>query len=68
MALPNDLGAMAAKRWFVGLRFAGAQGYEELIWELDDGRATLRETPHDPSRMANGGLSPPAARWQWRAR
>jgi hypothetical protein len=27
-----------AARWF-GLRFAGAQGYEELIWELDDGKA-----------------------------
>lgn len=29
-------------RWF-GLRFAGAQGYEELIWELEDGRVTSRE-------------------------
>lgn len=26
----------SAARWF-GLRFAGAQGYEELIWEVDDG-------------------------------
>ena len=35
----------AAARWF-GLRFAGAHGYEELIWELDDRAArTARPEP-----------------------
>jgi hypothetical protein len=43
----------AAARWF-GLRFAGAQGYEELIWELDRGgtRSARTEPP---------GLSQPGA-------
>jgi hypothetical protein len=43
----------SAARWF-GLRFAGAQGYEEIIWELDDGRSASAE----PTRR----LSQPAAR------
>jgi hypothetical protein len=45
-----------AARWF-GLRFAGAQGYEELIWELDDGRAARGEPRH---RLVD--VSQPAAR------
>jgi hypothetical protein len=32
----------SAARWF-GLRFAGAQGYEELIWELGDERTASGE-------------------------
>jgi hypothetical protein len=41
-----------AARWF-GLRFAGAQGYEELVWELEEGRAT---------QSARGDLTPQVAR------
>jgi hypothetical protein len=41
-----------AARWF-GLRFAGAQGYEELIWELERGRRSAHTLPRE--------LSPPAA-------
>jgi hypothetical protein len=45
-----------AARWF-GLRFAGAQGYEELIWELDDGRAALREPSPKASRAMAAALT-----------
>jgi hypothetical protein len=34
-----------AARWF-GLRFAGAQGYEELIWELEGGKTAALEPRH----------------------
>jgi hypothetical protein len=44
----------SAARWF-GLRFAGAQGYEELVWELDEGGAAT-EAP-----LARH-VSPPEAR------
>ncbi|HEY6078505.1 MAG TPA: hypothetical protein VIW29_06870 [Polyangiaceae bacterium] len=40
-----------ASRWF-GLRFAGAQGYEEIVWELGSARA---------ANNANPVLSPPKA-------
>lgn len=43
----------ADARWF-GLRFAGAQGYEEMIWELDGGRATLRERTASPADRLSG--------------
>ncbi len=46
-----------AARWFA-LRFAGAQGYEELIWELDNKRAA-RLAPGSPRKF--GQLSPPEA-------
>ncbi len=41
----------SAARWF-GLRFAGAQGNEELIWELGDQRSAAREPSSDATRLA----------------
>jgi hypothetical protein len=41
-----------AARWF-GLRFAGAQGYEEMVWELEEGRVAQNAPPE---------LNPPRAR------
>lgn len=38
----------AAARWF-GLRFAGAQGYEEIVWELDTGRSPSASLQPPPS-------------------
>src|SRR5882672_10038698 len=49
----------AAARWF-GLRFAGAQGYEELIWELDDGRVAAGE----PTRRVSQAPAASSARQQ----
>ena len=49
-----------AARWF-GLRFAGAQGYEELIWELADRRSSARpDSSQSAARTAT--LNPPVAR------
>jgi hypothetical protein len=45
----------SAARWF-GLRFAGAQGYEELIWELDGKRA--RAAQGEPQRRVGAAAQP----------
>lgn len=41
----------SAARWF-GLRFAGAQGYEEVIWELGEERRAAGLTPPRAPRVA----------------
>jgi len=49
------------RRWF-GLRFAGAQGYEELIWELDGkGTRTARREALPARTERSAALAGPAA-------
>ncbi len=43
-----------AARWF-GLRFAGAQGYEELIWELDGRTAEFRSLQPSTRQVRDSG-------------